>query len=59
MALSGNLSDFSIPDVFRLVSLSGKTGVLHLAAPGAEGSVWFRAGQVFFAQSDRRKGLLG
>jgi hypothetical protein len=59
MALSGNLDDFSIPDVFRLVSLSGKTGVLHLTAPGSEGSVWFRNGQIFFAQSDRRKGLLG
>lgn len=59
MALSGNLHDFSIPDVFRLVSLSGKTGVLHLLSEGADGSVWFRDGQVFFAQSDRRKGLLG
>jgi hypothetical protein len=59
MALSGNLRDFSIPDVFRLISLSGKTGVLHLLTPGSEGSVWFRGGQVFFAQSDRRRGLLG
>lgn len=59
MSLSGNLSDFSIPDVFRLVSLSGKTGVLHLERGDSEGDVWFRDGQVFFAQSDRRKGLLG
>jgi hypothetical protein len=59
MTLSGNLRDFSIPDVFRLVSLSGKTGVLHLDRGDAEGSVWFRDGQVFFAVSDRRKGLLG
>lgn len=59
MALSGNLQDFSIPDVFRLISLSGKTGVLHLFSERGEGSVWFREGQVFFAQSDRRRGLLG
>lgn len=59
MSLSGNLHDFSIPDIFRLVSLSGKTGVLHLDRGDAEGSVWFREGQVFFAVSDRRKGLLG
>jgi hypothetical protein len=59
MALSGNLHDFSLPDVFRLVSLSGKTGVLRMACDASEGSVWFRDGQVFFAQSDRRKGLLG
>jgi hypothetical protein len=59
MALSGNLRDFSIPDVFRLVSLSGKSGVLHLSRDEAEGSVWFRDGEVFFAQSDRRRSLLG
>jgi hypothetical protein len=59
MSLSGSLRDFSIPDVFRLVSLSGKSGVLHLTRDAAGGSVWFRDGQVFFAQSDRRKPLLG
>jgi hypothetical protein len=59
MALTGNLRDFSIPDVFRLVSLSGKSGVLHLTHDDTEGSVWFRDGQVFFAQSDRRTALLG
>ncbi len=45
MSLSGSLRDFSIPDVFRLVSLSGKSGVLHLTRDDAEGSVWFRDGQ--------------
>jgi hypothetical protein len=59
MALSGDLHDFSIPDVFRLVSLSGKTGVLRLVAGEDVGSVWFREGQIFFAQSDRRSSLLG
>jgi len=59
MALQGNLRDFALPDVFRLVSLSGKTGVLRLHRDDAEGSVWFRGGDVFFAQSDRRRQLLG
>jgi hypothetical protein len=59
MALSGDLHDFSIPDVFRLVSLSGKTGVLRLVSGEDVGSVWFRDGQIFFAQSDRRSSLLG
>jgi uncharacterized protein DUF4388 len=59
MALSGNLRDFALPDVFRLVSLSGKTGVLRIHKADAEGSVWFRGGDVFFAQSDRRRQLLG
>lgn len=59
MTLSGNLRDYTLPDVFRLVSLSGKTGVLRLHRADAEGSVWFQGGDVFFAQSDRRRQLLG
>ena len=50
MALRGNLKDFSLPDVFQLVTFSRKTGVLRIKrADGAEGSVWFRDGDVFFA----------
>ncbi len=53
MALRGNLKDFSLPDVFQLVTFSKKTGVLRIRrADGAEGSVWFRDGDVFFAQSN-------
>ena len=60
MALRGNLRDFSLPDVFQLVTLSGKTGVLRIKrADGAEGSVWFRDGEVFFAQSDWHREPLG
>ncbi|MDY0341886.1 MAG: DUF4388 domain-containing protein, partial [Coriobacteriia bacterium] len=59
MALRGNLKDFSLPDVFQLVQLSGKTGVLRVVSPDAEGSIWFRDGDVFFAQSNWRHDLLG
>jgi hypothetical protein len=59
MALRGNLRDFSLPDVFQLVTLSGKTGVLRIKRTGAEGSVWFRDGEVFFAQSDWHREPLG
>ncbi|MBN2848156.1 MAG: DUF4388 domain-containing protein [Coriobacteriia bacterium] len=59
MALRGNLKDFSLPDVFQLVQLSRKTGVLRIAGPEAEGSIWFRDGDVFFAQSDWRRDQLG
>lgn len=59
MALRGNLKDFSLPDVFQLVQLSGKTGVLRIVRPDAEGSIWFRDGEVFFAQSNWRHELLG
>ncbi|HEX9094294.1 MAG TPA: DUF4388 domain-containing protein [Coriobacteriia bacterium] len=59
MALRGNLRDFSLPDVFQLVTLSGKTGVLRIKRSDAEGSVWFRDGAVFFAQSDWQREPLG
>jgi len=59
MALRGNLKDFSLPDVFQLVTLSGKTGVLRIKRADAEGSVWFRDGEVFFAQSDWHAEPLG
>jgi len=60
MALRGNLKDFSLPDVFQLVTFSKKTGVLRIARlDGAKGSVWFRDGEVFFAQSNWHAELLG
>ena len=53
MALRGNLKDFTLPDVFQLIAASKKTGVLRITGRDeAEGSVWFRDGDVFFAQSN-------
>lgn len=60
MALRGNLKDFSLPDVFQLVTFSKKTGVLRIRRlDGSDGSVWFRDGEVFFAQSNWRGEPLG
>ncbi|GAB4273414.1 MAG: hypothetical protein Kow0056_00390 [Coriobacteriia bacterium] len=59
MALRGNLRDFSLPDVFQLVAFSRKTGVLRIKGRDAEGTVWFREGEVFFAQSDWKREPLG
>src|SRR5664280_3568292 len=60
MALRGNLKELSLPDIFQLVTFSGKTGVLRIhRADGAQGSVWFRDGDVFFAQSNWRTEQLG
>ena len=60
MALRGNLKEISLPDIFQLVAFSGKTGVLRIhRADGAQGSVWFRNGGVFFAQSNWHTDLLG
>ncbi|PKQ16178.1 MAG: hypothetical protein CVT67_06170 [Actinobacteria bacterium HGW-Actinobacteria-7] len=60
MALRGNLRDFSLPDVFQLVTFSRKTGVLRIVREDqAEGSVWFREGDVFFASSNWHADPLG
>jgi hypothetical protein len=60
MALRGNLKELSLPDIFQLVTFSGKTGVLRICREdGAEGSVWFRDGDVFFAQSNWHTDPLG
>jgi hypothetical protein len=60
MALRGNLRDFSLPDVFQLVTFSRKTGVLRIEREdGAHGSVWFRDGDVFFASSNWHSEPLG
>lgn len=59
MALRGNLKDFSLPDVFQLVQLSRKTGVLRIHNGSDTGSIWFRGGDVFFAQSNWQSELLG
>lgn len=49
MALEGNLKDFSLSDMFRLLASGSKTGVLHVERDGDAGSVCFKSGQVFGA----------
>lgn len=51
MALEGNLKDFSLSDMFRLLSTGSKTGALHIEREGAQGTVCFKGGQVFFASA--------
>lgn len=51
MALEGNLKDFSLPDMFRLLASGTKTGTLHVEGTGGEGVVCFKDGQVFYASS--------
>lgn len=59
MALEGNLKDFSIADMFRLLASGRKTGVLHLERPDGQGKVCFSSGRVFFATSNWHRESLG
>lgn len=59
MALEGNLKDFSLPDMFKLLAQGQKTGTLHLENKGNEGKVCFQKGRVFFASSNWNRESLG
>ena len=59
MALEGNLRDFSLADMFRLLSAGRKSGTLYLSRPDAEGKVCFRKGRIFFASSNYNRESLG
>lgn len=51
MALEGNLKDFSLTDMFRLLQTGSKTGVLNVVRGDSAGVVCFRDGLVYHASS--------
>src|SRR5450432_2262849 len=55
MALEGTLKDFSLADIFQLIGLQRKTGVLTLRGPEDTVSVTFLDGKVVGADSLNRK----
>ena len=57
--LKGTLDDFTLSDIFRLLSYTKKTGKLEVKRSAGEGNVFFRDGDVYFAQSSLKKEPLG
>lgn len=57
--LKGTLDDFTLPDVFRLASLAKKTGRLEVERRNGSGRVYFRDGDVYYAESTKSKEPLG
>jgi len=56
--LEGSLDAFSLPDIFALLSMTKKTGGLHLRRSHAHGVVWFTTGSLTGGASDvTRQGL--
>jgi hypothetical protein len=51
VALEGNLRDFSLADMFRLLQTGQKSGALHVDGAEGSGLVCFRDGRVFHATS--------
>lgn len=56
MELQGNLRDFSLPDVIQLVGFGRKTGVLQLAGPEGEATLFFEDGDVIHAEAGDHRG---
>ena len=57
--LKGTLDDFSLPDIFRLTALANKTGRLEVERRNGSGRVYFREGEVYYAESTKSKERLG
>ncbi len=55
MALEGNLKDFSLADMFRLLDKGSKSGTLHVTTRDSEGIVCFRGGQIFYASASTQR----
>ena len=59
MKLEGTLDAFSLTEIFSLLSLTHKTGTLHLRRDGAHGAVHLRGGAVTGARADVSRQELG
>jgi hypothetical protein len=57
--LEGSLDAFSLPDIFSLLSMTKKTGGLHLRRADAHGAVWLADGQLTGGASDLARVSLG
>jgi predicted transcriptional regulator len=57
--LRGTLDDFTLPDVFRLLSGASKSGCLRVVRSAGDGTVYFERGEVYFAESSMSHEPLG
>jgi len=57
--LEGSLDAFSLPDIFSLLSMTKKTGGLHLRRSGEHGVVWLGDGLISGGASDLSRLSLG
>lgn len=57
--LSGTLDDFTLADIFRLLSWAKRTGSLSVERRAGSGRVLFRSGEVYYAESSLAREPLG
>jgi hypothetical protein len=54
MSLEGRLEDLGLPDIFQIINLSKRSGVLTLIKKDGMGRVVFNQGNVVYASSDNK-----
>jgi hypothetical protein len=59
LQLSGRVHDASLPEIFRLLKIGGKTGLLRVTSGRHWGDVYFRDGEVYYASSSANGAPLG
>lgn len=57
--LKGTLDDFSLADIFRLMSIARRTGKLEVVRSAGLGKVFVREGEVYYAESSLVREPLG
>lgn len=57
--LKGSLEHFALADIFRLLSWAKKTGKIEVARSVGQGKVFFRDGEVYYAESSLSREPLG
>src|SRR5262249_61227028 len=55
MALEGTIKDFGLPDIFQLIGLQRKTGILTLTSDKESVTVTFENGMVVMADSSSKR----
>lgn len=59
LAFVGELGGLSISDLFSVLNMTQKTGVLHIVSGKIKKSVYFRKGEIVFASSNQPEERLG
>ena len=57
--LSGNIRDYSLPQILESLQRLKKTGILKVKASGVEKAVYLKDGQIVFASSNLIEDRLG
>lgn len=57
--LRGSLEEFALSDIFRLIAGARKTGRLEISRRAGSGVVYFRDGEIYFAESSLTREPLG